>query len=226
MVMTRIKDLLLVASVVVCCSAPHFYVTRPCPSCSIPGRQYQYKKFSPTVASLSSAAIAQIDLVPPKRLVPGSNWEIAGQTRVARNTKIFQFVKNPALRIQHCQISQIAVSIAQDGGWTINLLAEQNIPPAPLQVPQDVVSSQPIVPFTEHLLRNEFYVTFRFFGHFDAVDPTEMLGKQVVTELEIPAFWVQKGVPYQLLRHGFNPQLGDHFTSIDRVEVNFRYRVE
>jgi len=123
----------------------------------------------------------------------------------------------PRLKIDHCEISEVALQLRDDGIWVLSLRADQNRRPADGQPAQ----YNPRL----YIKRNQFVVRLRCLGAFQS-EPTETAvaaGKPVLADLRTIQFWVQNGQP-RYVRTGYrDPWVKEHFEEIDRVEVEFFY---
>lgn len=212
-------------SIVVIAAAPTFHRTRPGVRCDIPVRDYQYKKLSQPLRSLSNVPVL-IDGPLAARTNGGNTTpSIAGlANRQTLRTKSFQFVKEPALQIDHCSIADMSVLLHENGNWTISLQANQN--PLNAKRPLDVTTMQPKQLFTDHLKRNQFHVVAYCYAQYGPGDGNELIGKPLVIPLYVRPFWVQKQQPYTLFEPGNHPDIQPHFDSIDRVEIEFAYQLD
>ena len=210
-----ITSLAGVTATVACAAAPKFYTSRPPVLCSVPDRDYQYKKFSRTERSWSAVA------------VPGRLAELPGQPpQIDPDVRLYQFIDQPVLQIDHCVVSEMAMEVSKDGKWVFSCRAEQNPTEInPFRVGADVTTSQPIELYTQPLLRNEFYLELRCYSAAESRDPADLLGKPVLLRIPIQPFWVQKGVPYTCVVRGCSALQAKIFERADRVVVEFRYRV-
>jgi hypothetical protein len=124
----------------------------------------------------------------------------------------------PRLQIDHCEISQVALQLWENGWWVLSLRADQNRRP-----PQ----GEPVVYNPRlHIKRNEFVVRLRCLGAF-RTEPTEAAlaaGKPVLVDLEAEPFWVENGQPRYVRTGGCCELVQDQFEDIDRVEIEFFYR--
>lgn len=215
--------MLLALATVVVAAAPHYHRTHPNVRCFLPERDYQYRKLSTTLTSVSTKPLVLRGAFFPghKRGFPSALSGTTSNGRREDRIKAFQFVENATLQIDHCSTSRMLVQVAESGRWTVSLRADQSAPPDPLKV----TTSEPVRHYTEHLRRNEFHVAVRCYGGYGADQPGRMLGKPQVLELPVRPFWVQKDQPYQLFQTGYDPRIADHFELLDRVEVDFAYRI-
>lgn len=216
----------LACGLVFVAAAPHFHRMHPQVRCGIPNRNYQYGKFSPTRRSLSSGPIVFTAPMTSLENATSASQRLLPPLSSSREQKIkaFQFVKNSKLQIDHCSISQMSVLLHESGRWTVSLRANQN--PLNATEPLNVTTIEPNRKVTNHLLRNEFFVSVQCFANYGPAGEDTRLGKPLVIPLTIKPFWVQKEQPYQLYETDFHPHLQQYFSSIDRVEIEFAYRVD
>ena len=122
------------------------------------------------------------------------------------------------IQINHCEISDVAIQLYDDGQWVLSLRADQN------RRPEDG-GPDGYNPFL-HIRRNEFFIRLRCLGAYDHPPMTEVVtnGKPVLADLQPYAFWVENGEPRYVRQHGNDPLVAEHFADIDRVEIEFFYR--
>lgn len=211
----------IIASAVVA-AAPTYHRTRPGVRCDIPDREYQYKKYSQPLRSLSNIAV----LIDPRVTTNSFRGESISPAILASSDQIksFQFVKDPTLQIDHCSISQMSVLLHESGRWTISLQADQN--PVNATRILDVTTIERKQLFTDHLQRNCFHVVARCYAQYGSVDGNGLLGKAFVIPLEVRPFWVQRQQPYPLFESEYHPDVKKYFDSIDRVEIEFAYQLD
>ena len=199
-----IHRLILLTGLLVVCAAPRFHVTRPRPRCYLPPANYQLHRYSASARSLSNAGL-------PLR---------AGPTSGERVWKSFQFVQQPALRVDHCEVSRLSVLIDDQGNWSLSLRAGQNTG----QAANTVTSAEPSRQFSDHLLRNQFHIRVHCYARSGDLPANSPLGRPLVATVQPQPFWVQKQRPYDFSSAGRDPRLEQSFDLIDRVEVEFFYR--
>lgn len=215
------------------------YHARPTPLCGLPAADYQPPQ--PPPAALPSLLVSSPGVVinpPPPAVANGAaamSLQIAdpGDPRAMR-LKVFQFPTS-GLTVDHCSVSRITLTVRDDGFWRANLRAAQNsqvtapgvvappVPPTPVRGLPAVTTKE-----TLYLKRNLFVVRLRGLGLYQEPLPTPTvpspLGKPVLLDLCAIEFWVQRGVPYELVRQGWSPDARAYFDRIDRVELEFSYR--
>jgi len=221
----RFLLVLLAFGLMVVAAAPHFHHMRPRVRCAIPDRDYQFGKFSPTRRSLSNEAVVFSSLDTDVRAASISQRFMTASGDGSKQTvKSFQFVKDSTLRIDHCSIGQMSVLLHESGQWTVSLRADQN----PLNPPQplDVTTAEPIRKFTDHLQRNQFHVVVYCYASHGPGGTETLIGKPLVIPLNVRPFWVQQAKPYQLFVTDHHPHVRQYFASIDRVEIEFAYKLD
>lgn len=212
-------------SIIAVAAAPTFHRTRTRARCELPERDYQYHSFSQPKRSLSRPGdlinVPLATMFGPESL-SGSVLGAAGSKQL--RVKSFQFVENPTLQTDHCSISQMSVLLHESGRWTISLQANQNrLVADPVM---DVTTMEPKRLFTGHLQRNEFQVVARCYAQYGPDDPSGLLGKPLVIPLVVKPFWVQRQQPHPLFVTDFHPDVQLYFDAIDRVEIEFAYRLD
>lgn len=132
-------------------------------------------------------------------------------------TRLYQLDRS-TLKVDHCEVSQVALQVRSDGSWVLSMRADQNRTPGEL----DVAQYNPKL----HLKRNEFQVRLRCLGGF-AIPPmlgSPNAGQPVLAAIEPKAFWVENGQPRYIRLVGCNPDLKRDFELVDRIEFEFFYR--
>lgn len=205
----------------------------------IPSRDYQHGSVNPTIAAISMTAelveartITQTVTVPPLVVTPRNfpaqviePKQVIEETITDRAAYRYFQLPAPVLRIDHCEISQVALVIDADGHWTLSLRADQNRQFNGGYGERFVTDTRTGNPKqTSHIKRNRFHVKLRCFVNFS--EPTLIpppLGKPVVAELCPPPFWVQRDEPYSLKVGNVDKALAQYFDRLDRIEVVFTY---
>jgi hypothetical protein len=201
--------------------------TRTCPLPGVPGRDYQW-------GSLSQPREARSTIGLLLEVSPGAPV-VAGTVEKPR-VRYFQ-LDVAQLAVDHCQISRVTFHTEDDGTWKLNLRADQN---PQFRLVKDGGTLFPGTPdetlfpgprtasgrlYTEHLLRNQFFVRVRCLGGLPVQQKQPNLAAApVLLRMEPPGFWVQRAVPLEWGANGFNPELPIYFNRIDRIEVEFYYR--
>jgi len=208
-------------------------ITRPPCATGIPLSRYQYGVRSPSGIEISRTAILlrrstrvsdELQLEP--RMLVRSEYTdrssrlpaaIIGGVHIDRSIDLYQ-LDRAGVRINHCEISEVAIQLYDDGQWVLSLRADQN------RRSEDGGPDgyNPNL----HIKRNEFFIRMRCFGAFDhpAMREVATTGKPVLVNLEPYSFWVENGEPRYIRQHNWDPLVREHFQDIDRVEIEFYYR--
>jgi len=184
--------------------------TRPRPVCGIP--DYAYSSASATAKPTTTAAT--LPRVPAARL---SGTGVSPQ--------VYQLAQ-ARMQVDHCYLSRVAVTLADDGGYTIGFRADQNPvasddPGSPLRANDTPPTLQ-----TAQLLRNRFVVTLRGYANDASTPlvPNLAAPRAAVVEWKLDPFTVERGKPYSGHLSGFSNEVKRNFAFIDRFEVEFSYR--
>jgi hypothetical protein len=215
----------------------HRHRTRPECLIGIPDSRYQYLPRSRSEMVVSRTAVLlrnrtmEIDSLLESPLRPMSRWpESAGEVEttprlvsagraISRRSIIDLYqLDQPGLRIDHCEISQVALQIHDDGTWVISLRADQNRGPEE----GEPAEWNPRL----HIKRNEFTVRLRCLGAFQnaPAEAAPIAGRPLLADLNPPPFWVENGEPRHVRWEGRNVLVEKHFADIDRVEIELYYR--
>ena len=124
-------------------------------------------------------------------------------------------LRETRLSIDHCSVSRVAVTLEESGAWKVNFTGRQD----PFDVPE--MDRPRFVRFE----RNRFFVTVKLFGQYAlATDPETMsLAPPQIVELEVPAFWLERGEMDSRFYSDFSPEVAAYFDVITRIEVDFQY---
>jgi hypothetical protein len=196
--------------------------------CGVPVRDYQ-KMPGPLTSQPLYSISATADQI---RLPITADLAKAGGVPIERQVpvKIYQF-PDAELKRDQCSISQVVVTLREDGVWILSLRADQNPRPAETtaKAAAPKVAKEKRIKQTEHIARNEFLVRMRCLG----VVPPEVKGQQpdgkmavgrpALATLNSPPFWVQNGVPLNFRWTDNNSDVHQYFDLIDAVEVEFSY---
>jgi hypothetical protein len=206
-----------------------YHKARPGCLCGLPCYDYVYGNPQQVVSAFS------LDPVPLERTQVTAPGAPAGLVR--ERVKFFQLAQT-RVELEHCALSQVAVTLHESGEWTLSLRAEQNWwmtgpkneVSTPVQLPGAVTAQRPPIPNlakeTEGLKRNLFTVRVRCYGGYPLRDalPAAAPGKPVLFELPPAQFWVQRGVPYTFWAKQPLPAAAQFFDLVDRVEVELSIR--
>lgn len=194
----------------------HPFHARPQYLPGLPYYDYQYRDRSAQQTVLSTFGL----------LLP-SNLE--GQPAPAPGERIRYYqMDTAALKVDHCSLSRVALTLHADGTWIFSARADQN----PLMGPDQgqLVPLRPdgpmVVKFTEHLKRNQFFVKVRGYSAYPVKEnlPGVSTGKPALAAITLCPFWVQRGEPYDVMLRGQQADVRQFFHLIDRVEIEFYYR--
>ena len=130
-----------------------------------------------------------------------------------------------ALKSLHCSIAQVAFTFDEDGNWIFNCQADQN-PWFTLQANrmQAPGLAGRLNVETNHILRNEFFISVRCIGNSPLKETIKTTGKPALVEIKLPSVWVQRGVPLAVKNQGQNGDLTKFYAVIDRVEFELSFR--
>ncbi len=210
--------------------------TRAFNRCGIPG-QYEYLPTSTTVPVRTVSATAIMlrgKTPPPAAAAPGGATTAASPgiaplsvTPAAPTQVKFYQLTQAQLAIDHCSISRVALLLEDNGHWRLSLQADQN-PKETNPVPSATAAVRQALPQlqTSHILRNEFHVVIRGYGGYLAAETPDSskLGKPVMFRIEIDPFWVQNGVPRDMVWDQMSYDVSRYFDLIDRIEIDLSYR--
>jgi hypothetical protein len=129
--------------------------------------------------------------------------------------KVYQLDKATILN-DHCQLSNVSVTLLENGDWDVTFRAQQN---------PNLVEPK-VRPVYERFRRNRFRIVVRGLGEFPLRDPAEVpvLAKPVYCELLIPDFWMERGEVRTIRQSGQNCEMvRRYFDHVDRMEVELRY---
>lgn len=205
----------------------HRGMTRPPCRTAIPAEDYQYRNRSRSLTAISQTAIlARGSAQDTERFITDAR-KVAEQTLSAEDgwrlldpnahsTTLFQ-LKESRLRINHCELSRVALLLDDQGRWLFSARGDQN-----LVHPDDPATYRPRL----HLRRNEFVVYLRCYGGFGNTRQAleQEAGQPMLAELGPFEFWVENGQPRYFRDEGCCRALQDRLPLIDRLEIEFFYR--
>jgi hypothetical protein len=177
---------------------PH--ATRTRPVCSLSGRyDYSYNKIMNPVTVISFEGVLDTD-----------SALTSGPVRV----RSFPLRKKE-ITIDHCRISDVVVTIAESGDWTVDMLAEQN----------PKLLSNEMQPRIQIYHQNKFHITVRPLLGSQVVSPDSLddVVAPTVSSLKVSPFWLEKGQMQHIHHAEYDPQLAARFDSIRLVAVDFQY---
>lgn len=201
--------------------------------CGIPPRDYQPALLPydsvPVVAVSSGAREVRVIATEP------STGAMVVPERKLR-VRVYQFPLTD-LASGHCSVSQLTLSLREDGQWIASLRADQNPRPIEMTESSPPVQASPLaaIPQTSHIRRNLFRVSFSCLGVFPNSEPTAVkldavgnlpLGHPVYDVIQPAAFWVQSGQPRTMRWSAVSDDVRQYFDLIDKVAIEFSYRLE
>lgn len=184
---------------------PH--ATRTRPVCCLSGRyDYSLNKLTNPVTSLSFEGVLDT-----------ASISTAGTSPLASApTRIRTFpLREKALTIDHCRISRVVVTIAENGEWSIDMVAEQN--------PQLLTNEKQ--PRIQLYQQNKFHITVRPLLGSQVVSSNSLddVAAPTVSSLQVTPFWLEKGQTKNVHFSDYDPQLAARFDSIRQVAVDLQY---
>lgn len=181
----------------------HCFCTRAPKVCCLKRYDYGIDTRSPIVTGVTFSSDKYVDRTFDSR------WATA-----RGRLKSFSLTES-RLAIDHCSVSKVAITLEENGNWSANFTARQN--------PRDVNEIER--PRIERFVRNKFYVTLKLFGQYPlATDPmTSELAQPQLAEIEVPAFWLEKGESDNVFEFAECPEVAHYFDVITRIEVDFQY---
>lgn len=183
--------------------------------CCLPGDDYSTDRFSSPISGNSLRAIRSTAVHPPTPAT-GSTALVSTAT-ASREVSLKVFQIEPArLRIDHCEVSQIAVTVADSGEWHVSFQARQD--PRLLEPAQRTEFER----FRRNELRLEIRPILVLTARQNAGDA--VLGKPELRAIETLQFWVQKEETRRIAERGLSNDLQKYFDQIEQVDVHFSYR--
>jgi hypothetical protein len=246
---TLVTGLLLVAVINIGWGGHHCHRTRSRGRCGIPPEyDYQVVRTSPPARATSATVVLlQGDPTKPAAAVTAAAAPAAGAptpispagvspapsaAAAAKPPPKITFYQLTQAEVpkDHCSISRVAVILEQDGQWRVSLQANQNPvqpdgAPKPPPATTATTANQPQKQ-TSHIKRNEFYVVVRGYGANQLKEASDgkALGKPLLFRFAMDPFWVQNGVPRDMVWDGNSGDVKKFYDLVDRIEVEFSYR--
>lgn len=130
------------------------------------------------------------------------------------------------VRVDHCTVSKVSVTLYPDGKYVLAFRADQNSPAADPLTPALKARGTGIDTGLDpaQFRRNKFYLTVRGY----AADPLGERGtrgtKAAVLDLPVEPFWVNRGEAYHGLVEGTSEAVRRNYKLVERVDVDFTYR--
>lgn len=197
-------------------------VAKPPALCGIPGfHEYRVPvDRSPTLSAQSTPPVTLQEVA----AAPGTVTAVP----VGAKLRYFQ-LKTRGLAVDHCSVTRVAVTLREDGTYTVSFRADQH----PLlaggigdpALPDEMAFRPLRTRETNHLKRNEFTVRVRLLGTPGGETlPPAGLGPAALVPLPLKPFWVERGEPVNFFKTEKSPAVGEYFPFIAGVEVDFSYR--
>jgi hypothetical protein len=192
--------------------------------CGLPSHDYSRERFSPPISGSSLRAIRSTSL----QVRSGDTAASAGARETAAvlraieldelppgELKVFQ-IEPATLRIDHCAVSQVVVTIAESGEWMLSLQAQQD---------PRLESAQLRTQF-ENFRRNEFRLEVRPILVLTARQNADVavLGKPELDAIDAQEFWLDKHEVRRITLKNSSQDLRRYFAQIEQVDVHFSYR--
>lgn len=216
---------------------------------------YQVGRSTPPVTAVSTAVVvlrrevaatAASAVTAASGTTPAPSVNRGAEKQDPQTGVSFFQLDKPALVLDHCSISRVAVMLQSDGSWRVSLRADQNpgstvgvaAAGSATTVPVAVTPALPVPPAqkqTSHLKRNEFHVAVRGYGADKASESADLKapGKPLLFHIDLQPFWVQNGVPRNMVWDGTSRNndgtsasndIKRFFSLVDRVEIDLSYR--
>jgi len=184
---------------------------RLCNRCGLPAYRYPADHFSnPTDAASLRAITSRARLADDP--VPGAMLDLE---RTSLRLKSFQ-IRERFLRVDHCELSLITVTLVNDGTWYLTLTARQD--PSMLDTRQR--------PEFERFRRNQFRLDVNpvLLVQVQQNASGAALGKPELPHIPRQEFWVEKGETVRIQRDGSSAELAKYFELVEQVDVHFSYQ--
>jgi len=184
---------------------------RLCNRCGIPCYRYPMEPFSDPLDATSLRAVAGT----ATRVNVTAGGITGNSDHTDLSLKTFQ-INERFLRIDHCEVSLVTVTVANEGQWFLTFVARQD--PA-------IVESK-LRPEFERFKRNQFRVEVNpvLMMSVQQSATNAALGKPELPHIPVQEFWVEKGQTIRIQRNERNKDLARYFDLIEQVDVHFSYR--
>ena len=113
-------------------------------------------------------------------------------------------LKERSLRVDHCSVSGVSVTLYPDGKYTVSFKAEMGAALA--------------------LKRNLFLLTVRGYANDPLGETKGSATKAAVIQIPMEPFWVNRSEPYTGFIEGSSDAVKRNYKWIDRVDMDFTYR--
>lgn len=137
-------------------------------------------------------------------------------------------LKDQVIRVDHCTLSEVSVTLYPDGKYVVGFRADQNPLASDPRTPALTTAARGLTADTGiepgQFRRNKFYVTVRGYAADPLGEGRAGGSKAAVLDLPLDPFWVNRGESYRGLVDGTSEAVRRNYTLVDRVEVDFTYR--
>ena len=137
-------------------------------------------------------------------------------------------LRDQVIRVDHCTLSEVSVTLYPDGKYVVGFRADQNPLASDPRTPALTTAARGLTADTGiepgQFRRNKFYVTVRGYAADPLGEGRAGGSKAVVLDLPLDPFWVNRGESYRGLADGTSEAVRRNYTLVDRVEVDFTYR--
>lgn len=207
------RGLFLLLILVLCDSAeaqflPH--VTRTRRVCAISSLyDYEISRLSQPVSRLTFPGVPELSTVGT-----GSSVAATGGGTPVR-LRVFP-LRDKALTNGHCSVSKVVVTVAENGRWSVDLMAEQN----PLIVEETQRAKFAL------FAQNRFHLTLRPLTAEAGLVPgaADAVAAPAVTLIRVKPFWVERGKSVQVRDEGVDERLAERFAAIKVIAVDLAYQ--
>lgn len=186
---------------------PH--ATRTKKVCCISGRyDYSSNKLTSPVTSVTFPGVIDTDSA------TSNSVRSEHGTRTKIRIKSFP-LRARVLASDHCRASRVVMTVAENGMWTVDMLAEQNA----------MLVDEQVRPKFQLYDQNRFHVTLRPLLGDVIVTPDTLnrVDAASVTSIRVAPFWLERGQSKQVHEEGYDARLEDRFDSIKVVAIDLQY---
>lgn len=187
---------------------PH--VTRTRRVCAISGLyDYEISRLSQPVSRLTFPGVQEMSAAGT-----GASVTAVGAGSPVR-VRVFP-LRDKALTNGHCSVSKVVVTVAENGRWSVDLMAEQN----PLMVEEAQRAK------FELFAQNRFHLTLRPLTAEAGLVPgaADNVAAPAVTLMRVKPFWLERGKSVQVRDEGVDERLVERFAAIKVIAVDLQYQ--
>lgn len=211
---------LFVPIVAICSAVPalgdhHCFRARPVRNfCHLPCYEFRGERPKNLAQQTTSAALP----LTLQRTAVASDGVVGSDGGVSlagpMSVKVFQ-LSTSEIRIQHCRITQVVMTVVEDGSWIVNCVAEQNV---------GLVDSQERPPLFNYR-RNRFFIDLRGVGVSEVEDPPSLreVGQPQLFHVTQAPFWVEAGEKRVMRWTGQSAEAKRFFSLVNRVDIDLRF---